>query len=105
MHIVKRTRWWLTVAVTGFLFSSEALALHVEQLEPHDIDTLHAALQVLEPSISAKKPDGTANVLTWEQLYAPLNPSQRAFVDAFRALNAEALGATSHYFGEEPVTP
>lgn len=105
MRIVKGTRWWLTVAVTGFLFSSEALALQVEQLEPHDIDTLHAVLQVLEPSIAAAKPDGTANVFTWERLYAPLDPSQRAFVDAFRALKAEALGATSHYFGEEAVTP
>ncbi|MBI3996757.1 MAG: D-alanyl-D-alanine carboxypeptidase family protein [Candidatus Omnitrophica bacterium] len=104
MHIVKRTRWWLTAAIAGFLFSSEALALHVQQLEPHDIDTLHAVLQVLEPSIAAQKSDGRANLLAWEQLYTPLNSSQRAFIDAFRALKAEALGATSHYFGEEPVT-
>jgi LAS superfamily LD-carboxypeptidase LdcB len=50
--------------------------------------------------ISAKKKDGTANVLTWDELYAPLTGAQRAFLDEFRALRAASLGATSHYFGE-----
>ena len=77
-----------------------AWALNVQRLEPAEIETLKAVLTTLEPPITAKKPDGTANILTWEELYAPLNAEQRAFLDAFRALKAEALGATSHYFGE-----
>ena len=85
------------------LLPPSAAALNVRRLEPAEIDTLHAALKALEPSITEKKQDGTANVLTWDELYEPLTPDHRAFLDAFRALKAEALGATSHYFGEPAV--
>jgi len=57
-------------------------------------------LKALEPSITAKKQDGTVILLSWEQLYEPLLPSQQAFLDEFRLLKAASLGATSHYFGE-----
>jgi D-alanyl-D-alanine carboxypeptidase len=77
-----------------------AWALNVQQLEPVELKTLEAILATLEPVIAAKKQDGTANLLTWQELYAPLTPEQQAFLDAFQALNAKALGATSHYFGE-----
>jgi len=87
------------------LSSLPASALDVERLSPADADTLHAVLTALEPSINAKKLDGSANLLTWDELYAPLTPEQRAFLDAFRALKAETLGATSHYFGEPETAP
>ena len=77
----------------------------MEQLEPAEIETLHATLKTLESPILAKKQDGTANLLTWEQLYAPLTPAQRAFLDEFRALHGETLGATSRYFGESASAP
>ncbi len=92
----------LAVAAAWLFCTPPALALNVEQLEPAERDTLQAILQALEPSITAKKQDGTANLLTWEQLFAPLNPDQGYFLDAFRMLRAAALGATSHYFGEAP---
>jgi LAS superfamily LD-carboxypeptidase LdcB len=76
-------------------------ALNTQRLEPFETETLHALLQALEPLIAAKKQDGTANILSWEELYAPLPPAHRAFLDAFRQLKAASLGATSHYFGEE----
>ena len=99
------TRWSrrvLLAAAAGCLLIRPAEALTVERLTPPEIETLQATLQALEPSISAKKQDGTANLLTWEELYAPLSPDQRVFLDAFRALKAEVLGATAHYFGEAP---
>ena len=80
-----------------------AAALNVQRLEPEEIASLHAILQALEPSITASKQNGTANRLSWESLYDPLTAEQRVFLDAFRALKAETLGATSHYFGEAPV--
>lgn len=82
------------------MFSPPAFALNVERLEGREAEFLHAALRQLEPFITARKQDGTANLLTWEELYQPLAPEQQAFLDEFRALKAEALGATSHYFGE-----
>lgn len=89
------------VGVAAWLFVSlPSAALDVHQLAPADVERLHAILDALEPSISAKKQDGTAILLSWEALYEPLTPTQRAFLDEFRSLKAETLGATSHYFGK-----
>ena len=95
-------RWvsLLSALTAGLAMPLAAWALNVDHLEPRQVETLHAILQALEPSITASKRDGTANLLSWEALYDPLSPGQRAFLDEFRALKAEALGATSHYFGE-----
>ena len=93
------------VGAAGLFCVSGAWALNVEQLEPRDVASLQSILQQLEPLITAKKADGTANLLTWEQFYQPLPQEARAFLDAFRALKAKDLGATSHYFGELPTQP
>ena len=95
----------LAVAVAWWCPSLPAAALNVERLEPSEVETLRTTLQALESPVSQKKQDGAANLLTWEQLYAPLSPEQRAFLDAFRALRGDALGATSRYFGEPSATP
>ena len=89
-------------AAAWLFLAAPAWALNVKQLDSLDVETLQAVLKSLEPSVTAAKQNGTANLLTWEQLYQPLSESQRAFLDQFRALKAEALGATSHYFGEIP---
>jgi len=86
--------------VVGLFCCPSAQALDVDRLAPHDVALLHATLQHLEPFITDKKQDGTANLLSWEELYQALSNEERAFVEAFRALKAETLGATHHYFGE-----
>ena len=80
-------------------------ALDVDLLPPEDQSRLHAILETLKPVIDAKKADGTANLLTWEELYAPLDEAGRAFLDEVRTLRGETLGATSHYFGETSDLP
>ncbi len=60
---------------------------------------MESLLSTLEPVLAPKKADGTAVLLTWEELYAPLSPEQRGFLDSMRALRGADLGATSHYFG------
>jgi len=92
-------------AAAWFCLASPATALNVQQLEPAEVQLLETTLKTLEPLITAKKQDGTVNLLTWDALYAPLTAEQRAFLDAFRALKAETLGATSHYFGELATQP
>ena len=98
-------RWLpLVVAVaTGFSFGLPADALNVQRLEPAEVETLTGILKTLEPVLAVKKQDGTAILLAWDALYEPLTAGQRAFLDQFRALKAEALGATSHHFGEAPA--
>ncbi len=84
--------------------AGEAASLNTQQLDPADVATVDALLRRLEPMIASKKRDGTANLLTWEELYEPLTPGQPAFLDAVRRLRGADLGATSHYFGEaEPA--
>ncbi len=62
-------------------------------------------MQRLEPVMSRRKQDGTAILMTWPQLYEPLDQNQWMLLDEFRALKAEDLGATSHYFGELAEDP
>ena len=82
------------------LSGAEPVSLNTDQLDPPHHALLHTILQQLEPLITTRKADGTANLLTWDELYQPLDEPERAFLDAFRALKAETLGSTSRHFGE-----
>ena len=95
-----RSLFGIVAVAVGLLCPVSLEALDVDRLDPGDSALLQSVLQHLEPLITLKKPDGTVNLLTWEELYQPLSPEERAFLDAFRALKAEALGSTSHHFGE-----
>ena len=97
-----KTRWlsYLLAATAGSCVSLPTAGLNVQRLSPAHLELHRNILQALEPSIAAKKQNGSANVLAWQELYRPLTPTQRAFLDRFRKLRAATLGATSHYFGE-----
>jgi len=103
-HVAKRLLPCVGAAV-WCLLPLCASALNTQQLEPAETKTLETILTTLEPTITAKKQDGSAILLTWDALYEPLAPEQRAFLDDFRKLKADALGATSHYFGESATAP
>ena len=101
-----RLPWRIILGVAGLLSSSAPVeALNVERLEPLEAERLQHILRRLEPLIAARKPDGAVNLLTWDELYQPLLDEDRAFLDEFRALKAETLGSTSHYFGEPSDPP
>lgn len=91
---------FFSVLTAAFFLAQNSWALNVEKLEPQEAQTREAILKTLEPVIAPKKQDGTAILLKWDELYAPLDPEERKFLDDFRSLRGEALGATSHYFGE-----
>ena len=92
----------LLSTLLGTLFAS---ALNTQQLEPTDVGMLQNVMKTLEPGVEARKKDGTANLMTWQELYAPFSQEQRALLDEFRKLRAETLGATSHFFGETVTGP
>jgi D-alanyl-D-alanine carboxypeptidase len=79
-----------------------AQAVTVDRLTEPEIAALQSVLATLGPVVDAMKQNGTANVMSWDHLYDPLTDEQRAFLDEFRALKGESLGATAHYFGEAP---
>lgn len=80
--------------------SPATAALRTDKLGPDEIALLRSTVATLDPLIQARRQQGTAALLKWEELYRPLNPAQRQFVDEFRALRAGAIGSTSRYFGE-----
>lgn len=82
-----------------------AQALTVKRLTPFEIELLHHVLETLHPTIVAKKQDGSAILLTWKELYDPLPVPLRLFLDEFLGLEAEALGSTSHHFGQPLTMP
>ena len=95
-----------TVACVGFIsLCSPVWALNLDRLEPSEIETLQSLLTTLEPSLTQKQQDGTAILLRWDELYAPLNPEQKAFLDEFRHLRGKTLGSTSRYYGELEAAP
>jgi len=72
----------------------------VDRLEPFDQAVLVSIIDRLDPLITEKKHNGTANLLTWQELYQPLTLVEQELLNACRRLKAETLGSTSHYFGE-----
>ena len=97
------TRWLLiTLAAAGLFFSPPAWALNVERLTPDESSILHQILAQVNPIIEERRNEGTAALLEWQELYAPLSPEQRAFLDTMRQLRGANLGATTHFFGEIP---
>ena len=84
---------------------SSPIKLDADHLSPEHVELLESIRHDIQPLIDEKKPDGTANILTWDAFYEPLNAAQRAMLDAFRGLKAESLGATSHFFGSPAQEP
>lgn len=99
----RRATSFLAITTTFVIsLAPGSFALDAQRLTPEETETLHASLKALEPMMTVRQKDGTAILLTWDELYQPLSSQQRDFLDAFRNLRGSNLGATSHYFGEAP---
>jgi len=70
-------------------------AISLDRLNDSEIVLLHSTLEVLDPFIAERKDAGNAPLLTFEELYAPLQPAQIQFLEQFRQLDPHAVGGTS----------
>ena len=52
-------------------------------------------MKALDPLITERKRQGTAPLITFEELVVPLTPEQRRFLDAFRELDPAQLGGSN----------
>ncbi len=52
-------------------------------------------MQALVPFVDRRKAEGTAPLITFEELYALLTPEQKTFLEEFRAINPAAVGGSS----------
>ena len=88
----------VSVAISAaFMMASPAVAeaASVEQLSNQEVILLHSIMGFLRPLVEERKKIGTAPLLTFGELYAPLKNEQRAFLDQIRALEPGSLGGSS----------
>lgn len=94
--MVKKT---LTVLAAILLVSCAPSGLNTEKLPSQDTERVKTILAKLEPLIETRDKSATLSTLTFDELYAPLNSSQKNFMKAFRALDAKKLGVKIPYRG------
>ena len=88
----------LGTALAGGVSSASAVSL--DRLTNPEIALLNAARQALVPGVDARKREGTAPLMTFEELYAPLTPEQIAFAESFRKIDPKAIGGSSRRLPE-----
>jgi D-alanyl-D-alanine carboxypeptidase len=83
-----------------FLLACPALAaLNTDKLSDADIARVKDLLAKLEPLIKSREAEESLATLTFEQLYAPLNDEERAFLEQFKNLDGPKLGVSIPFRG------
>ena len=97
--------WKVGFFLSGFLFLSplSGSAVSLDRLTDEEITLVKSILKTLDPVIQEKKKQGTAPLLTFEELRAPLGPDQRRFLDEIRGLGPKVLNGSSQR--QPPVPP
>ena len=72
-----------------------ALAVSLDRLDEREQSLLRSTVKELDPLITDRKKAGTAPTLSFDELYAPLQPEQKAFLDAIRQVDPGILGGSS----------
>ncbi len=81
-------------------FAHRAYAvLDLDQLSDADIKQVKNLVKKLEPFIQKRDKTKDLAKLTFDELYAPLNVQERAFLKSFENLDAKALGVKIPYRG------
>ncbi len=94
----------LIVCFLLFLLSSSPVwAINLDNLSKQEITTLEKILETLKPLIEEKKAAGTANLLTFEELYQPFSRQQKRFLDDIRAIQPEQIKGSSRKFSINPA--
>jgi len=88
-------RWILFSLLLFFHHPAPCAALSLEQLNDSEKALLRSVVKTLDPVIAKRREAGTAPMLTFEELYAPLQPTQVQFLQQFRQLDPSAVGGTS----------
>jgi LAS superfamily LD-carboxypeptidase LdcB len=79
--------------------ASVRASIDINHLSKQDITQAEKLLTKLEPLIKEHRQNGTLATLTFDELYAPLSKSERAFLKSFQNLDAKKLGIKLPYRG------
>jgi D-alanyl-D-alanine carboxypeptidase len=67
----------------------------LDRLSESEITLSRSIVNDLSPLVEERRKNGTAPMLTFDEIYAPLSPEQRAFLDTFRAIDPAGLNGAS----------
>ncbi len=85
----------LKIICLGFILAFPATpalsALNVEKLTDQDARTVDSFLEKLTPLIEKKKAQSNANLLTFDELYAPLNKNEKKLLKKIQHLKPHQL--------------
>ncbi len=70
-----------------------------DALGPEDAKTVDTILEKLKITMEYKRNEGTLAVLSYEELYLPLNDTEKKFLKDLQALSPEALGIKTPHLG------
>lgn len=73
--------------------------INLDRLSAGDIQKEEAVLAKLEPLIKARQEKGTVPLLTFDELYQPLNKDEKEFLEIFLNLDAQQLGVVLPFRG------
>ncbi|MDD5409520.1 MAG: M15 family metallopeptidase [Candidatus Omnitrophica bacterium] len=73
--------------------------VNLDRLSQEDIQKEEAVLAKLEPLVKERLAKGTAPLLTFDEIYQPLNEEEREFLKIFLNLDAKKLGVVLPYRG------
>ncbi len=88
---------WVGLALGLLLFWAAGgfAAVSLDGFGESEIDLLKSTLKLLDPMIHERKLAGTAPLITFEELYAPLEPKQINFLEEIRRLDPAQLKGSS----------
>lgn len=72
-----------------------ARALPLDGLSEEEKALLRSTVKQMDPFIEERKKQGTAPLITFEELYARVTPEQGKFLDAFRAVDPAQTGGSN----------
>ncbi|MBI3332483.1 MAG: D-alanyl-D-alanine carboxypeptidase family protein [Candidatus Omnitrophica bacterium] len=73
----------------------QAQELSLDGLSRQEMTLLQATVELLDPFISRRRSQGTAPLITFEELYARLMPRQVEFMESFRRLDPSQTGGSN----------
>jgi hypothetical protein len=85
-------------------FSSvpSAHAVSLDGLTDQEKQIRQSAMQALVPLVDRRKADGTAPLITFDELYLRLTPGQTAFLEEFRRIDPALLNGSSRRLPSPP---
>ena len=72
-----------------------AHAVSLDGLDQREKKLRQSVVQALVPFVDQRKKEGTAPLITWQELYARLKPGQIAFLEEFRKVEPAQVGGAS----------